>query len=356
MPEAPVGDPSIDLPIASPIDTIAALEGAIGRRPAGVDLKVIDHLDREALGWLAVSPLGFLGLGDGRSIALTLAGGAPGFAVANRDKLRLPLESLDDPALVQPGRGFGSLFLAPGVGETLRVNGRVLGVEAGQAVIAVEECYLHCAKALIRSSFWSAGTSDDGPDTACGDPAAFVAASRFLALATIDATGRADLSPKGDPAGRMARIDRGSGGDALWFADRPGNRRTDSFRNIIAQPAIAGALLIPGSRQVAIVTGRARLTADPAACEGFAVEGRTPSLAIRVDALDLTLRDSAALGRAGLWPVGDAPEGIDPPRIFTSHVRLNKDKGFSARLAGTLLSVPGLMRKGLEKDYKSNLY
>lgn len=84
------------------------------------------------------------------------------------------------------------------------------------------------------------------------DLAAFVAASRFMALATVGAEGRADVSPKGDPAGCMAQLD----GDRLWFADRPGNRRVDSFRNIVDQPQAALALLVPGATAVVIVRGR----------------------------------------------------------------------------------------------------
>jgi hypothetical protein len=37
-------------------------------------------------------------------------------------------------------------------------------------------------------------------------------------------------------------------------------------------------------------------------------------------------------------------------------VRLNKDKGLLAKMAGTVVSIPGLMQKGLDKDYKDNLY
>lgn len=335
-------------PSKTRIDTIAALEGIVGRAPAAIHLKVIDHLDATALHWLAVSPLMFAGLGDGASIAVTLGGGSPGFARGDATMLRLPVAALDDPQLVRPGAGFGALFLAPGIGETLRVNGRVAEIADGEARIAAAECYVHCAKALIRSAFWSAVRMADEHD----DPAAFVAASRFMALATIDAQGRADLSPKGDPAGSLARMD----GGALWFADRPGNRRTDSFRNIIAQPRIAAALLIPGSSQVAVLSGRARLTTDEATRAGFAVQGKTPLLVTGIDDVTLELRTSGALERAKLWPVGAPAEGIDPARMFAAHVKLNKDKGFSARLASAVVSVPGLMRKGLEKDYKTNLY
>ena len=59
---------------------------------------------------------------------MTLAGGVPSFAGGDARELRLPLVSLDDSAMVRPDAAFGSLFLLPGIGETLRVNGRVAPV------------------------------------------------------------------------------------------------------------------------------------------------------------------------------------------------------------------------------------
>ncbi|NIJ37136.1 hypothetical protein FHR22_001820 [Sphingopyxis panaciterrae] len=339
------------------LDSIAALEAVIGKTPPPVNLKVIDHVDASARRWLASSPLMFAGFGAGQGvvqgiaqgIAMTLGGGAQGFASAEDPAaLTIPLDLIDDPALAVTGAGFGSLFLIPGVGETLRVNGRVAGIEDGVLRIAVEECYGHCAKALIRSDFWSATPLGEWP----GDTGAFVNASRFMALATVDAGGGADLSPKGDPAGCMARLDEGG----LWFADRPGNRRADSFRNIIVQPQIAAALLIPGSAAVALVRGRARLTVDEAARTAFAVRDKTPLLAARIDEVAMEMRTSAALQRARLWPTAAAPADIRPAKMFAEHVKLNKNKSLTARLAGALVSVPGLMERGLAKDYKDNLY
>jgi len=330
------------------IATIAALESVIGKTPPPVNLKVIDHLDETALKWIAVSPLAFAGFGDGTTVAITLGGGKPGFASGDRGVLRLPLAALDDSPLAEPGRAFGSLFLAPGIGETLRVNGRVAEVRDGDALIAVEECYVHCAKALIRSDFWSAVPAK-AEAKSLADAAA---ATRFTALATIDAGGRADLSPKGDPAGSMAQVDDG----CLWFADRPGNRRTDSFRNIIVQPRVAAALLVPGSHSVAIVGGVARLTIDEAARARFTVQDKVPRLAICVEDLAVERRPSPALERAGLWPVAERAAEINPAGMFAAHVRLNKNKSLAARLAGAVVSIPGLMQKGLDKDYKSNLY
>ena len=172
------------------IREVAALEACIGKTPGPMHLKVIDHLDEGAMRWIASSPLFFAGFGDRNSdqgIAVTLGGGEPGFVrVVDATRLRVPLASLDEPLLARVGMGFGALFLAHGIGETLRLNGRVATANGDEIEIAIEECYLHCAKALIRSQFWESPLCADVPVKASG----FLAASRLLALATMDLQGR----------------------------------------------------------------------------------------------------------------------------------------------------------------------
>lgn len=332
------------------ITTIAALEGVIGKTPPPMLLKVIDHLDDGALRWISQSPLMVAGFGDGSGIGVTLAGGASGFVSGDAHGLRLPVGLVDDPMLAQPGAAFGSLFLLPGIGETLRVNGRVVAADNEEIRIAVDECYGHCAKALIRSGLWSAQPIAGTP----ADIASFVADSRFLTLATIGAEGHADLSPKGDPAGCMAQLD----GGVLWFADRPGNRRVDSFRNILDRPQVALALLIPGSSHIVVLRGDACISTDKAVRERFTVQDKTPMLATRVEVRAIDLRSSPALERANLWP-SHAEVDIDPGKLFVEHIKLNKATGVGATLARASLSLPGvtgLLKMGLERDYKKNLY
>ncbi|MGY3617815.1 pyridoxamine 5'-phosphate oxidase family protein [Bradyrhizobium sp. USDA 10063] len=332
------------------IATVAELEAIVGKTPLPMTLKVIDHLDEGALHWIRLSPFGFTAFSDSSRIAVTMAGGKPGFASASAHELRLPTALLDDAALARPGVGFASLFPLPGITETLRVNGRVAEVRHDEICIAVEECYGHCGKALIRSDFWTAAPIAVAPSNL----SAFIADCRFLALATTDAQGRADLSPKGDPAGMMAHLE----GPRLWFADRPGNRRVDSFRNIIAQPRVAAALLIPGSAHIVRLSGTAHMTDDEAVRAQFRVQDKTPVLAIGIDDLSITMSESPALVRAHLWPAADRPV-IDPAKVFSEHIKLNKANGLGARLTSAALSVPGatsLLKKGLEHEYKNNLY
>lgn len=331
------------------IDDVAALEACIGKTPKPVQLKVIDYVDEGAQHWIAASPLLFAAFSDGAGVAITLGGGEPGFVRATApQRLELPAQLLDEPQLARVGMGFGALFVAPGIGETLRVNGNVTATNGETIEIAVTECYVHCAKALIRSEFWKASLTNSPPT----DAAAFLTASRFIALATADCQCRTDVSPKGDPQGAMIRLEN----DGAWFADRPGNRRADSFRNILVQPNISLAALLPGSTQIALLSGRAQIVTDEKIRTSFAVAEKTPLLATHIEQPQCCVLESAALARAQLWPLAKRAEGIDPAAIIVSHLKGSNQRGLQASLVRMAVSVPGLMEKGLEHDYKHNLY
>jgi predicted pyridoxine 5'-phosphate oxidase superfamily flavin-nucleotide-binding protein len=331
------------------IRTSEQLQACVGRLPGARDAKVIDHLDDGARRWIARSPLLFAALEVADGMQVTLAGGPAGFAsTGDPGRLSVPRRSLDDPDLAAAGRGFGGLFVVPGLGETLRVNGTVEGVGGDWLEVRVEECYLHCAKALIRSRFWEGSAASDVP----GEASALLANARFLALATSDGRDHADLSPKGDPAGLLVQVHAGR----VSFADRPGNRRVDSFLNILEHPRVALAALVPGHALVAVVRGAAVLSRDEALRAAFAVEGRMPKLVAQVEGAQVWLRHSAALQRAALWPAAPAPDDLDPAALFAGHVRASRGRDAGTLAAKALASIPGLVRKGLEYDYKKNLY
>jgi predicted pyridoxine 5'-phosphate oxidase superfamily flavin-nucleotide-binding protein len=327
----------------------AHLQDCVGRLPGPRDMKVIDHLDAHALRWLAASPLLFAGIA-GQRLALSAGSGAPGFARGDSPHLlSLPLQALDT-AHTHVGAGFGSLFLVPGLGETLRINGRIAGEDGARLFVAVEECYLHCAKALLRADWWRAEAQADAtpPQT----PERFLADCRLLILVTADAQGRVDVSPRGDRAGALLQAHRG----AWWFADRPGNRRVDSLGNLLARPQIALLALRPGSARCVRIEGLARPSTDAAIRAALAVDGRVPHLAVRVLPAVLEETRSAALDRFDAWPPVAIAHDLDPPTIFRDHVRLSGARGAQATLMRAAVSVPGLVRKGLQADYKKNMY
>ncbi|HTU56796.1 MAG TPA: hypothetical protein VMF89_00150, partial [Polyangiales bacterium] len=320
----------------------------LGKTPAAMALKVLDHLDDGALRWLAASPLVFVSVARASDVSVTIAGGERGFAHAvSPDVLRFARAAIDDPAALEEGCGVGMLFLVPGLGETLRVNGRVSAHSADAIDIAIREVYVHCAKALIRSEFWTAAPRNDQSI----DPARFVAETRFIALATADANGNADLSPKGDAAGTMLK----ACGDGLAYGERPGNLRKDSLKNVLVQPRAAALALIPGSGLVGLARGEGKILEDLTTRERFTVSGKTPKLVMQLSAAQLVVRESPALSRVALWPLRAAAHGLDPAAILTTHMKLNKTAGLDVGIVRKLMSKE-LMSWGLKLDYKNKLY
>jgi predicted pyridoxine 5'-phosphate oxidase superfamily flavin-nucleotide-binding protein len=72
----------------------------------------------------------------------------------------------------------------------------------------------------------------------------FIARSPFLCIGTADADGKADVSPRGDPAGFVQVLDD----NTLIIPDRPGNNRLDTMSNIMANPNVGLLFFIRASR------------------------------------------------------------------------------------------------------------
>ncbi|MEM7662310.1 MAG: pyridoxamine 5'-phosphate oxidase family protein [Pseudomonadota bacterium] len=327
------------------IKTETALEASIGKKSPAIDLKVIDRLDEGALQWLAACPLAFLGFGKKSGPVASIAGGDPGFIKGQDKTLIIPVSSIDNAFDVEVGDGFGSLYILPKLGEMLRINGKVTDCSDTDVSVAVEECFIHCAKALIRSDFWE--PVEKGAEHFGSDPR--VDSARFLALVTMDEKGNTDVSPKGDPSGMLAKSTTGG----MWLAERPGNRRADSFRNILQQPRIGGVFIAPEANNVVQFTGSAQPTTDDVRAD-LAVKDKTPAVATLIEIDEIASYESNALLASRIWE-HDQPD-IKPAKILSAHIKLNKNLGLSARLVSTVSSVPGLLQKSLDDDYKKNLY
>jgi uncharacterized protein len=125
----------------------------------------------------------------------------------------------------------------------------------------------------------------------------FVERSPFLCLATSAADGTCDVSPRGDPAGFVRILDERT----LLLPDRPGNRLADSLRNVLENPHVALLFVIPGISDTFRVNGRAEIVTDPDLLEPCAVEGKVPTLALRIEIEQAFTHCSKAFLRAQLW-------------------------------------------------------
>jgi uncharacterized protein len=128
----------------------------------------------------------------------------------------------------------------------------------------------------------------------------FIERSPFLIVATSGADGRMDASPKGDPAGFVRVLDQRT----LAIPDRPGNRRADTFTNLIANDRIGLIFLIPGKQETLRVSGRAIIVKDIAIREQLKVKEKVPELAIIVAVEQMYFHCAKCMIRSGLW----APE------------------------------------------------
>ncbi len=121
-------------------------------------------------------------------------------------------------------------------------------------------------------------------DPHCRD---FIAASPFVLLATSGADGSCDVSPKGGPPGFVRVLDE----HRLALPDAPGNRRLDSFTNVMANPQAGLLFLIPGLGETLRVNGGCVLCTDADILDALANDSKRPPGRAR------------GRGRAGVHPL-----------------------------------------------------
>jgi PPOX class probable FMN-dependent enzyme len=122
--------------------------------------------------------------------------------------------------------------------------------------------------------------------------------SPFCVIATSDAAGNCDASPKGDPAGHLVHVldER-----TVVIAERPGNKRADGYLNVLANPHVGIISLIPGRNDTLRINGRARLVRDAPFFDDLAVRGQRPVLAMVVEIDQVFSHCPKAFMRSGLW-------------------------------------------------------
>ncbi|MYQ43959.1 2Fe-2S iron-sulfur cluster binding domain-containing protein [Streptomyces sp. SID4985] len=351
--------------------TVEQVEASVGRPPPLVMMKQVDRLDEGCVAVLAHAPIAGFGYVDAEGHRrATFVGGRAGFLRVHspeRISLALPAAVAEQPP--PRGSGVSFVFLLPGVGETLRVNGVVTGCGETGLEVNVREGYVHCGRSVLRSRLWESATMpriasavgelSEGP-LCRPDVGAFLAASPFLVLSTGDASGAGDTSPRGDHAGFARVLD----GHTLVLPDRKGNQRADTFHNLLEDDRIALAALVPGCAEVLRLTGHASITDDPALLETMSLRGQAPQAALLIHVLDAEVAHSDAVARSSLWSPTAHVDPTAVPNLIalaSRHAAANPTETAGAppalvmKLVAALASFPRLTRVLMDLGYRVQL-
>ena len=151
---------------------------------------------------------------------------------------------------------------------------------------------------------------------------AIVETSPFIIMASATPEGYPDVSPKGDPVGFVKVLDE----KYLAIPDRPGNKRVDTFRNLIENPYLAILFLIPGKSETLRITGQARIVRDQKLRESMAIAGRVPEFAIVLHVQRVLIHCPKCVLRAKLWQPEEWPDSSNTAGIaeaMIAHAKLD---------------------------------
>jgi PPOX class probable FMN-dependent enzyme len=157
------------------IASVAELEAIYGQPNDASTVKVADRVTPEYRRLIEISPFAALATSGPEGLDCSPRGDAAGFVrIHDETTLMMPdrrgnnrVDSLRN--IVRDPR-VALLFLLPGAGSTLRINGRAhLSIDRALcesflmdgkaprcvAVIAIDEVYFQCARAIVRSDLWN---------------------------------------------------------------------------------------------------------------------------------------------------------------------------------------------------------
>jgi PPOX class probable FMN-dependent enzyme len=137
----------------------------------------------------------------------------------------------------------------------------------------------------------------------------FVSLAPFVVMATADADGRVDASPRGGDPGFVEV----AGDRTLLLPDRPGNNRLDSLTNLTDRPEVGLLFMIPGVDETLRVNGVAELSTDPELTGRFQAGSRKPAVVLRITVREAYLHCAKALMRSRLWdPAAQVDRAVLP--------------------------------------------
>lgn len=144
----------------------------------------------------------------------------------------------------------------------------------------------------------------------------YIAASPIVIISTASADGRMDVTPKGDPAGFVEVLNK----KTLAIPERLGNGRFDGFENILENPNVGLIFLIPGHNDTLRVSGKARISRDPALRARFKIRGVEPRFVLLVEVEEAMAHCSKSMIRGSVWKPEQWPDREDLPTLAEAMV------------------------------------
>lgn len=151
---------------------------------------------------------------------------------------------------------------------------------------------------------------------------AIIEKSPFVVVASASGSGYPDISPKGDPAGFVRILSE----KYLAIPDRPGNRRVDTFKNLLENPYLAVIFMIPGKGETLRVTGECRIVRDLQLRESMALNGKIPEFALVIHVERVLIHCPKSVIRAHLWEPEHWPDSSNTADIakgMIAHAKLD---------------------------------
>ena len=159
-------------------------------------------------------------------------------------------------------------------------------------------------------------------------------------VATTDAQGRVDVSPKGDPPGFVQVLDEMT----IAIPERPGNKRVDGYLNVLQRPHVGTLFVIPGRGDTLRINGHARILSDADYFDAMVVQGKRPILALEITVEEVFFHCAKAFLRSDAWD----PQRWDPEAV--------PSVAQMAKAMRTDMSLEELERYFSEENMRSMLY
>lgn len=150
---------------------------------------------------------------------------------------------------------------------------------------------------------------------------AFIEASPFVLVATADATGRCDVSPRGGAPGFVHVLDE----RRLLVPDLNGNNLVDSLRNVVDNPHAGLLFVLPGRDETLRVEGRAWVSVDDGLLDRF-TDVRRPVSVLAIEVTTAFIHCAKSFRRGHVWDAASwngivAPTALE---LLACHLQLDQ--------------------------------